>query len=106
MKWLKMGEYIPKESRKRYLVWEVVYGQPTIGVYYDGKWHTDIVDDYSEVTHWMPLPDAPGAEDAPDKTDLERVLQNKIRCWSCGKSFEPENICVDCDQSLPYGSQV
>ena len=22
MKWLKMGEYIPKESRKRYLVWE------------------------------------------------------------------------------------
>jgi len=62
MEWINVKERLPVACRTRLLVFERIYGQATIGVYHEG-WYTDISDDYSDVTHWMPLPKAPDVKD-------------------------------------------
>lgn len=62
--WVSVDARLPDDSRSHVLVFEKIYEQPVIGAYFDGKWHTEIADDYSDVTHWMPLPDKPTDEGA------------------------------------------
>ena len=64
MEWVDVNVDLPDEPGW-YLVWEKYYsssiGIPVIA-YYDYGFTSDVSEDYSEVTHWMPLPKAPGAE--------------------------------------------
>ena len=58
MNWISVKDKLPL-GQDRLLVFERIYDQPVIGFYLDGRWHTEIADDYSDVTHWMPLPESP-----------------------------------------------
>ncbi|GAF99105.1 unnamed protein product [marine sediment metagenome] len=62
MEWISVDERLP-DSDGKYLCWDVPYssgtGSPTFGRYQDNEFITDIAEDWSHVTHWMPLPKAP-----------------------------------------------
>ena len=68
--WISVEERLPEDAGllergyARYLVWEKAYNNHVIGFWYgkDLGWETQIAEDYSEVTHWQPLPDPPKGE--------------------------------------------
>lgn len=55
--WISVKERLPDE-KQRVLVRCKTVGT-TVGWRLWGEWMTDLGDGGSEVTHWMPLPDAP-----------------------------------------------
>jgi len=65
MNWISVNNGLP-ENGVWCLCWEKYYSgslnKPVIG-YYDYGFMTEVADDYSDVTHWMPLPGAPTPND-------------------------------------------
>ena len=62
MEWISVKDRLP-ENEGKYLCWDVPYSSstsyPTFGHFQDGKFYMHIADDWSNVTHWMPLPEPP-----------------------------------------------
>jgi hypothetical protein len=61
MEWVDVKKELPPEPG-HYLCWEEFYSpsiKPVVGWYDAEGFITEIADDYSNVTHWMPLPDPP-----------------------------------------------
>ena len=63
-KWISVSDQLPPESG-RYLMWEKYYSGSTNSVcvgYYNAfldRFETEIAEDYSNVTYWMPIPAPP-----------------------------------------------
>ena len=60
--WISVEDRSP-ESIGYYWCWDGPYsgstGLPTLGFFTDGLWETNIAQDWTDVTHWMPLPKPP-----------------------------------------------
>lgn len=62
MEWISVKERTP-DTIGNYLCWDESYsnstGSPAIGTWDLKKFHTNIAEDWTNVTHWMPLPSPP-----------------------------------------------
>ena len=63
MEWISVKDRLPGKEAE-YLCWDVPYsaqtGKPCFGFYWIPEgFETDIAEDWSNVTHWMPLPEPP-----------------------------------------------
>ena len=86
MKWISVKDRLPEVSRE-YIVWTVGAEEPMVGLAGfesdTNKW--DILFHGIEVTHWMPLPPAPGIsreEENHGKGHTDNcVLRIANNCW-------------------------
>lgn len=61
--WIPVTERLPESGKESVLI-ALRWGEVGIGWCEDGRWRSEFVNEYEEgeVTHWMPLPDAPKGE--------------------------------------------
>ena len=62
--WISVTERLPESGKESVLI-ALRWGEVGIGWCEDGRWNSEFVNEYEEgeVTHWMPLPDAPKEND-------------------------------------------
>ena len=62
--WISVTERLPESGKESVLI-ALRWGEVGIGWCEDGRWSSEFVNEYEEgeVTHWMPLPDAPKEND-------------------------------------------
>ena len=63
-KWISVDDRLPESGKEGVLI-ALRWGEVGIGWCEDGRWSSEFINEYEEgeVTHWMPLPDAPKEND-------------------------------------------